>query len=150
MLPKDKPIRTLICSQILRVAVLNNAAYEWMQHEPVGRECGLTTAQLTIIRNAPTSILSSPHYGSLSPLQAVALSFTDASTRDIRVSREVFEKLEIELKAAVVAGKNKDYIHSLLVEATMVISSYNMVSRLLTALDVGGAMNKPVPYPKDS
>ncbi|KAJ7710077.1 4-carboxymuconolactone decarboxylase [Mycena olivaceomarginata] len=39
---------------ILRVIVLNNATYEWIQHEPVARMEGLTTEQLLVVRLGAT------------------------------------------------------------------------------------------------
>ncbi|KAF4599552.1 hypothetical protein EYR40_006646 [Pleurotus pulmonarius] len=38
---------------ILRIAVLNSAAYQWLQHEPFGRAEGLATEQLRAIRFTP-------------------------------------------------------------------------------------------------
>ncbi|KXN82951.1 hypothetical protein AN958_02034 [Leucoagaricus sp. SymC.cos] len=61
---------------ILRVAAINGAAYEWIHHEPVGRQHGLTTAQLYIIRDIGAPL--PPAQGILNPLQTTALTFADA------------------------------------------------------------------------
>lgn len=131
--------------------MLNSAAYEWIQHEPVGRECGLTTSQLTAIREAPTNSVATSSYGGvLNPLQAAALAFTDESTTDIRVSEEVFNTLKQELRAVGCGNGSKEDVDGLLVEAMLVVASYNMVSRFLVGLDVGGATARPVPSPVEA
>ena len=38
---------------ILRVAALRNAAYEWAQHVPMGRDCGLTDDEIMRIAYGP-------------------------------------------------------------------------------------------------
>ncbi|KAG6806605.1 hypothetical protein H0H93_002714, partial [Arthromyces matolae] len=61
---------------ILRVAAINRAAFEWIQHEKVGREDGLNNAQLYIVRDEATPL--PPASGILSSLQTSALRFADA------------------------------------------------------------------------
>ena len=45
----DPALRELV---ILRIAVLNGADYEWQAHEPVARRCGVTDAQIGVLRHA--------------------------------------------------------------------------------------------------
>ncbi|KAJ7084288.1 beta-ketoadipate enol-lactone hydrolase [Mycena belliarum] len=124
---------------ILRVAARNHAAFEWIHHEHVGREHGLTTAQLWAIRD--TSSLPPPTI--LSPLQAAALAFADHSTVTVRIPPTVTAELQKQLK---LLGPDID---DLLVEAAAVVATYNMVSRFLVTLDVAGMSDSTVPWPFD-
>jgi len=91
----------------------------------------------------------------LSALQAAALGFADGSTRDVKVASEVIEFLKVELAVLVDSTSNKtptakdEKIQGLLVECAAVVATYNMVSRFLVALDVGGMLDEPVPWPVD-
>lgn len=95
---------------ILRVAAINGADYEWAAHLPVAREAGLTDTDIAAIRNG-----SHP-----SP----AIRYADAMTRDVAVPDEVFE---------AVRGSFDD---QQVLELTVTIATYNMVSRLLVALEL--------------
>ncbi|KAH8107982.1 carboxymuconolactone decarboxylase, partial [Cristinia sonorae] len=125
---------------ILRCAVLNNAAFEWIQHEPIARSLGLTTAQLLEIRLLPplTSSSSSPSPSSLlPPALLAAIAFADYSTKEVKVPKAVFDALRGHLK-----GDRE------MVEAVATVAGYNMVGRVLVALDVGGMEGVDVPIPK--
>lgn len=128
--------RSLTESQILRVAARNYAAFEWIQHAHVGLAAGLTSKQLTVIRDlsTPLPLPTAPH--PLSPIQAAALRFADASTWSINVPQNLVD----ELKEFLVDDQQ-------LLEAVAVPATYNMVSRFLVALDVGemGADSLPLP-----
>ncbi|KAF9451581.1 beta-ketoadipate enol-lactone hydrolase [Macrolepiota fuliginosa MF-IS2] len=137
---------------ICRVAVINGAAYEWVHHEPVGRQYGLTTAQLFVIRDITTPL--PPAQGILTPLQTAALLFADASTRSVAVPTQVTETLRVELRKWVlkeISGLSEKEVQAriddLFVEAALVVASYNMVSRFLVAVDVAGGSELPVPWP---
>ena len=134
----------------MRVAAHNYAAYEWIHHEHVGRDAGLTTVQLWVIRDISKHAPSPSSPGSLSSLQAAALAFADASTKDIKVSNEVFDSLASEFKKFLANETDiESKVQELLVETTAVVGTYNMVSRFLVALDVGGKSDEPVPWPFD-
>jgi alkylhydroperoxidase family enzyme len=115
---------------ICRVAVLNQAWYEWTHHYPLlekseGWKGG--EEDLKRLRNRePTDWKKDPAPG-LTEKQIAVLRYTDAMTRDVKVPHEVFE----ELKNACKGGERE------IVEITAVIASYNLVSRFLVALDVG-------------
>jgi hypothetical protein len=137
--------------QILRVGAVNGAAFEWIQHETVGRAHGLTTAQLYIIRDTSTPL--PPAEGLLTTLQMAALRFADASTRDIHVSKAVTDDLMHELREYVEkANPNEDEalrterIQDLFVEASAVVATYNMVSRFIVSTDVAGLSGEAVPW----
>jgi 4-carboxymuconolactone decarboxylase len=105
---------------VLRVAELNGADYEWAAHEPVARQAGMTTEQLAALRQgADQSVLDDR--------QRAALAYTDAMTREISVPDELFQ--------ALLQFFDKRQI----VELTVTIGTYNMVSRFLIALEVGDA-----------
>ncbi|GLB35691.1 putative carboxymuconolactone decarboxylase family protein [Lyophyllum shimeji] len=133
---------------ILRVAAINRAAFEWIQHEPVGRKEGLTTAQLYVVRDADTPL--PPSAGILSPLQTSALMFADASTSEVKVGEAVTEALRKDLEAWARELDPEDVetrTQDLLVEAALVVATYNMVSRFLVAVDVAGMSDDAVPWP---
>lgn len=127
--------------------MLNNAAFEWIHHEHVGRAAGLTTSHLAAI--ADTSITSS---SVLSPLQQAALAFTDASTRYVSVSDEVFANLKHQLQANLDSRNDDDALNVTvdrqLVEATATVGGYNLVSRFLVALNVDDRASQAVPVPR--
>ena len=137
--------------QILRVAAVNQAAFEWIHHEHVGRDCGLTTAQLYVIRDTVTPL--PPSSGILSALQTSALMFADASTRNVKVGKEITDALMTHLQGWVEASSHSENVEGtvqdLLVEAAAITASYNMVSRFLISLDVGCMSDNDVPWPVD-
>ena len=113
-LPAD--LRELV---VLRVAVLNEADFEWVSHEPIARRAGLTEPQLQVLRRPDAA--AEPVW---TPVQAAVLAFTDASTRDVAVPDEVFAGLRAHLDDRQV------------VELTALVGGYAMVSRFLVALAV--------------
>jgi len=103
---------------VLRVAELNGAAYEWAAHEPVAREAGMTGDQIAALRTGADT-------GALDDRQLATLAYTDAMTKDIEVGDELFRLLE------------KHFDDQEVVELTVTVAAYNMVSRFLVALKVG-------------
>jgi AhpD family alkylhydroperoxidase len=102
---------------IMRIAILNGAAYEADQHAPIALREGLTQAQLDALPDWQRS-------GLFDPRQRAVLAYADAMTRQVQVPDEVF--------AAVRAAFDDRH----LVELTATIAGYNMVSRFLEALKV--------------
>ena len=126
----------------------NLAAYEWIHHEHVGRDVGLTTAQLSVIRDISKHAPSPSSPEPFSSLQAAALAFADASTKDINVSDTIFDNLSNEFKRFLANETDvESKVQALLVETAAVVGTYNMVSRFLVSLDVGGKSDEPVPWP---
>jgi 4-carboxymuconolactone decarboxylase len=110
-LPDD--VRELV---ILRVAALNDAQYEWAAHEPVARAAGLGDEVLTALRDdAPAGLTGA---------QTAALAYTDAMTREVRVSDPVFAALRAHFDDRQV------------LELTVTAGAYNLVSRVLVALEL--------------
>jgi len=138
--------------QILRVGTINHAAFEWIHHAYVGRQEGLSTGQLYVIRDAKTPL---PPVGTiLTSLQTAALAYADHSTRDVCVPTPVIQELKQQLKAWVLTSNpslgdeeiNMN-VDDLYVEAVMVVAAYNLVSRFLLGTDVAGISDMEVPWP---
>lgn len=102
---------------ILRVALLNGAAYEYQVHVPFALREGVTQAQIDTLDRWQDS-------GELMPAQLAVLAYTDAMTRDIHVPDAVFEALRGHFNQREI------------VELTATIGGYNLVSRFLEALAV--------------
>jgi 4-carboxymuconolactone decarboxylase len=102
---------------ILRVAALNGADYEWDAHEPVARREGLADADLAAVRRGAPA-------GALSPARRSARDYTDAMTRDV------------EVPAAVFAALHEHFADREIVELTLTVGAYNLVSRFLVALEI--------------
>jgi 4-carboxymuconolactone decarboxylase len=130
VLPAD--VRELV---ILRVASRNGASYEWLAHEPVARQAGLGDEQLAMISVGGGAAGSSAGggaagssagggAGALSPAQWAALAYADAMTVHVAVPDEVFGALRAHFDERQV------------LELTVTVATYNMVSRVLVALDV--------------
>ncbi|PPQ69704.1 hypothetical protein CVT25_012967 [Psilocybe cyanescens] len=139
---------------ILRVAAINHASFEWIHHEIVARQEGLSTGQLYAIRDVDTPL--PPHATILTPLHISALIFTDHSTRNTRIPMDIIQGFKNEIKSWVakseptLSGEDVDKkVDDLYVEAAMVVASYNMVSRFLLATDVAGLSDMEVPWPVD-
>jgi alkylhydroperoxidase family enzyme len=101
---------------ILRIAVINQAPYEFAQHVPYAIEAGMTQEQIDTIGAGGVEI-GSP------PIDA-ALAYASESTTEIRVSVECFAKVRAVFDASEI------------VELTATIGAYNMVSRFLEALEI--------------
>ena len=134
--------------QILRVAALNDAAFEWIHHEHVGRAAGLTTAHLFRIGDVSSVTSAASSLDPLNSLQRAALAFADASTRLIQVPDDIFNTLKTELEGSLKAhNPNNVTIERQVVEATTTVGAYNLVSRFLVALDVDDRASQHVPAP---
>jgi 4-carboxymuconolactone decarboxylase len=102
---------------ILRVAVLNGAAFEYDAHVPHARKAGVSAQKIDAVRQ---EVLS----GEFAPLERLVLELTDAMTRRIVVPEELMNRLQQHFDAKGV------------VEVVATVAAYNMVSRLLVALNV--------------
>ena len=111
-LPGD--VRELV---IMRVALLNHAPYEADQHAPIALHEGVSQAKLDALNDWQDCPLFDTR-------ERAVLAYTDAMTRDVQVSDEVF--------AAVAAH----FEPPRRVELTATVAAYNMVSRFLEALQI--------------
>jgi alkylhydroperoxidase family enzyme len=126
--------RTLVDSGVMelavcRVAVLNNAIYEWNAHAPLALKGGIKPEQLHAARTLPSTAMGDVtelEKSALTPQQRAVLRYTDQMTQTITVEDAVFAELKIV-----------GYDDREIVELTTGIAGYNCVSRFLVALDVG-------------
>jgi 4-carboxymuconolactone decarboxylase len=103
---------------ILRIAALNGAEYEWRAHEPLGRAGGLTDGDIAVLRGDRAA-------DALAPRPAAVLAYTDAMTSQVTVPDDVFARLR------------EHFDDREIIELTVTVGAYNLVSRFLVALEVG-------------
>jgi 4-carboxymuconolactone decarboxylase len=103
---------------ILRVAVLNQAVFEFDAHVPHARKAGVDEVRLLAVREDSVSDV-------FSPLERLVLELTDAMTRNVQVPDALMQRVRSQFDARVT------------VEVVATIAAYNMVSRFLEALHVG-------------
>jgi len=111
-IPAD--LRELI---ILRVAILNGASFEFDAHIPHAELAGVSAAKIQATREPKLS-------PAFEPLERLVLDLTDAMTR------------EIVVPAALMSRLNDHFDAKGLVELVATVAAYNMVSRLLVALNI--------------
>ena len=102
---------------ILKVAVINGAAYEFDAHAPVAMQAGVTQAQIDALKKGETP-------AGLTERDRAVLDYTDAMTRTITVPDAVF------------AAVRRHFNERLMVELTLTIGGYNLVSRFLVAMQI--------------
>lgn len=102
---------------IMRIAHLNRAPYEADQHAPIALKEGLSQQQLDALTDWEGSDV-------FSDVERAVLAYTDAMTRNVQVSDDVFNAVKAHFDARE------------LVELTATIATYNMVSRFLEALQI--------------
>jgi len=102
---------------IMHVAQLNGASYEADQHRTIALAEGINQTQLDCLHNWISA-------DCFSPMQRAILSYTEAMTRNVQVSEEIFHDV------------SSFFTTEKLVELTAVIATYNMVSRFLEALRI--------------
>ncbi len=103
---------------ILRVAVLNGAAYEFEAHVPHARRAGVSEEKMAAVREPGMEL-------PFDATERIVLRLTDAMTRDIEVPDALYRELESRFGPAE------------LVELVATVAAYNMVSRFLVALRIG-------------
>ena len=102
---------------ILRVAVLNGATFEFDAHVPHARLAGIPNAKIEATREPGLSQI-------FEPIERLVLQLTDSMTRDIVVPDELMDRMRDHFDARGI------------VETVATVAAYNMVSRLLVALNV--------------
>lgn len=111
-IPAD--LRELI---ILRVAVLNQATFEFDAHIPHAEKAGVSRDKIAATRSPVLPQV-------FTPLEHLVLELADAMTRDITVPDALMSRIQAEFDAQGT------------VELVATVAAYNMVSRLLVALKV--------------
>lgn len=103
---------------VIRVAILNDVEYVQRAHGPAyALKEGLTSEQVAALSDWESSVLFNPQ-------QRALLAYTDAMTRQIEVPDGVFDNARSHFSERQV------------VELTMLIGAYNMLTRFLKALKV--------------
>lgn len=102
---------------ILRVAVLNDAAFEFDAHVPHALKAGFPQHKIDALR----SLILDPVF---TEEERLLLELTDRMTRDVKVPAD--------LMARVNARHNPQAV----VELVATVAAYNMVSRFLVALNI--------------
>ena len=103
---------------IMRVAILNGADYEYQAHLPFLLREGATDQHVSALEAWQASPL-------FDATERAVLAYTDAMTREVQVSDELFAEVE------------RHFDPQELVELTATIAGYNLVSRFLVALQIG-------------
>lgn len=116
---------------ICYIAVLNSATYEWTAHAPLALKAGATREALEAV------LAGDVESEKLSEEEREVLAFTRESTKGVKVSDETFAKIKARWEEKQV------------LELTMVVAGYNMVSRFLVALDVTESNGKEMAMPKE-
>lgn len=102
---------------ILRIAALNQAAYEFEAHVPFAEAEGLSADAIAQL-----------HRGELPPelsaQETEAIHYTDRMTREVVVPADLYARVASHFDS-------RDML-----ELTVLIGGYNMVSRVLVALDI--------------
>ena len=121
------PLRELM---ILRVAVLNGASFEFNEHLPPARKAGLSEAKIEAVRTwalpetIDTSVAPTSNEDVFNSDEVLVLELADAMTRDVVVSDSIMDRLRARFDDRGV------------LETVATVAAYNMVSRLLVALNV--------------
>jgi 4-carboxymuconolactone decarboxylase len=103
---------------VIRVAIVNKVEYVVRAHGPAyALKEGLTAAQVEAVADWKPSKLFSAQ-------QRALLAYTDAMTRDIDVPEDAFAEIR------------NHFSERQIVELTMLIGAYNMLTRFLQALKV--------------
>jgi alkylhydroperoxidase family enzyme len=102
---------------ILRVAVLNEAAFEFEAHIPHAKRAGVSQAKIEGLKNIRLE-------GGYSEEEMLMLKLTDHMTRDVLVPDAVMKEIQQKYSARE------------MVEIVATIAAYNMVSRFLVALNI--------------
>lgn len=113
-LPDD--VRELV---IVRVAVLNRARFEYDAHVPIALQAGASQAKIDALADGAAI------GDGLSEAERVLIELTDAITRDLDVTDDLYGRV------------CSLYDERQVVDAMVTIAAYNMVSRFLVALQIG-------------
>jgi alkylhydroperoxidase family enzyme len=115
---------------IMAIGVLNDAEYEWAQHEKEYLAAGGTQEQLRKLRNVPAAMKDAKLFDEA---ERATLALTTEMTKNVKVTPATLKRIRAILPDAQV------------VELVGTIAGYNMVSRFVVA--TGVEMEKPSPQP---
>lgn len=115
---------------ICYIGVLNHAVYEWTAHAALALKAGVSRDKLAAILS---SDVRNPEIWDAAEM--AVLAFTEQSTKQVKVDEDVF------------AAVKSQFTEQQVMELTITIAGYNMVSRFLVALDVTESNDKPMVLP---
>lgn len=115
---------------ICYIGVLNHAVYEWTAHAALATKAGVSREKLAAIlagdvRNAQI----------WDAAEMAVLAYTEQSTKQVKVDDVVFAEVRSQFTEQEV------------MELTITIAGYNMVSRFLVALDITESNGKTMEVP---
>lgn len=117
---------------ISRVAVVNEAWYEWGHHAPLAVKAGVAEAAMEGVKvSGPLTLAQRPE--GLTEKQWASVVIADEMTRSVKVSDETFDAVK------ALFGERET------VEIVATVACYNCVSRFLVALDGKKSPSSPVP-----
>jgi len=102
---------------ILRVAVLNDAAFEFDAHVPHALKAGFPQEKIDALRGTTSGVIFTEN-------EQLLLELTDRMTREIKVPADLIARIKACHGSQTV------------VELVATIAAYNMVSRFLVALNI--------------
>ena len=106
---------------ICRVALINEAWFEWDAHKPILQDSkGFTAEAMKVVEQKDPK-----EKGGLSAEQWAVLRYADAMTKNVTVDDSLFDEIK------------KAFPEQQVVEVTATVAAYNCVSRFLVALNVG-------------
>ncbi|WPH01563.1 Hypothetical protein R9X50_00441000 [Acrodontium crateriforme] len=115
---------------ICYIAVLNSATYEWTAHAPLALKAGATREALQAVKESRIQDKEA-----LTDDERLVLQFTEQSTKHVKVDDALFERVKARFNDREV------------MELTITVAGYNMVSRFLVALDVTESNGKAIEMP---
>jgi alkylhydroperoxidase family enzyme len=126
---------------ICRIAVVNRAWYEWMHHEPLAVNSGVSSESMNEIMKEG-GLLRSERPEGFNEKQWAVCVVADEMTRNVQVKDETFEwfkslasdqeVIEVVATVSVFSQRNTFLIET---DKTSQVACYNCVSRFLVALD---------------
>jgi len=108
---------------IMRIAVVNDADYEFQQHRPIALSVGVSEEEIDALRTGNLDVFADT--------DRAVLTYCDAMTKNVHVPDDVF------------AAVQPYFSERELVELTATVAAYNLVSRFLEALQVDHDDEKP-------
>jgi AhpD family alkylhydroperoxidase len=102
---------------IMRVAVINDAQYEYDSHVPLALKEGITQQQIDVLPDWEKS-------KAFDAADRAVLAYTDSMTKEVHVPDNVFDALKPHFDARE------------LTELTATVAAYNLVSRFLEAVKI--------------
>ena len=77
---------------ICRVAIINEAWYEWGHHAPLAKAGGVSDEGMEILKEKDPDVKN--RTSALTEKQSAVIKYSDAMTRDVAVKQEVFDALK--------------------------------------------------------